>query len=200
MATRTGVNGQLDWSIIFLYLKLSFTIIRIMPRCANPYYFLPAICYTCWIGLFLFLSCTDADPTALGQPIDLPPSRTAQGVLQAVVETPMGSFIPQGYNSETKQIESIQSASATMLPYICHSGFIPIKEQDQISVWITGKQVKTGKILGFHIIGPYAPILIQEVINAMALGGQIGFIGQGMHIHPALPELILRTFGNLREV
>ena len=58
---------------------------------------------------------------------------------------------------------------------------------------------ESGKILGFHIIGPYAPILIQEVINAMALGGQIGFIGQGMHIHPALPELILRTFGNLKE-
>ncbi|UCF11768.1 MAG: dihydrolipoyl dehydrogenase [Thermoplasmatales archaeon] len=58
---------------------------------------------------------------------------------------------------------------------------------------------KDGKILGFHIIGPYAPILIQEVINAMALGGHIGLIGHGMHIHPALPELILRTFGNLRE-
>jgi len=58
---------------------------------------------------------------------------------------------------------------------------------------------ETKKILGFHIIGPYSPILIQEVINAMALGGQIGFIGRGMHIHPALPELILRTFRNLRE-
>jgi dihydrolipoamide dehydrogenase len=58
---------------------------------------------------------------------------------------------------------------------------------------------QSGKILGFHIIGPYAPILIQEVINAMSLGGQIGFLGQGMHIHPALPELILRTFGNLIE-
>ena len=56
-----------------------------------------------------------------------------------------------------------------------------------------------GRILGFHIIGPYAPILIQEVINAMALGGKLGFIGQGMHIHPALPELILRTLGNLKE-
>ena len=56
------------------------------------------------------------------------------------------------------------------------------------------------RILGFHIIGPYAPILIQEVINAMALGGKIGFIGQGMHIHPSLSELILRTFGNLKEV
>ena len=55
------------------------------------------------------------------------------------------------------------------------------------------------KILGFHIIGPYSSILVQEVINAMALGGQIGFIGQGMHIHPALPELILRTFNNIKE-
>ncbi len=58
---------------------------------------------------------------------------------------------------------------------------------------------QSGKILGFHIIGPYAPMLIQEVINAMALGGQVGYIGQGMHIHPALPEIILRTFGNLKD-
>jgi len=56
-----------------------------------------------------------------------------------------------------------------------------------------------GRILGFHIIGPYAPILIQEVVNAMALGGQIDYIGRGMHIHPALPEIILRTFGTLKE-
>ena len=58
----------------------------------------------------------------------------------------------------------------------------------------------TRKILGFHIIGPYAPILIQEVINAMALGGDIGFLGRGMHIHPALTELILSSFSNLKEV
>jgi dihydrolipoamide dehydrogenase len=55
----------------------------------------------------------------------------------------------------------------------------------------------SNKILGFHIIGPYAPELIQEVINAMASGGRIRNISQGMHIHPALPELIVRTFENL---
>jgi len=70
-------------------------------------------------------------------------------------------------------------------------------ELNGFSKAIVDKQ--SGKILGFHIMGPYAPILIQEVINAMALGGQIGYIGQGMHIHPALPELILRTLGNLTE-
>jgi dihydrolipoamide dehydrogenase len=71
-------------------------------------------------------------------------------------------------------------------------------ELDGFSKAIVDKE--NGKILGFHIIGPYASILIQEVVNAMALGGQIGFLGQGMHIHPAMPELILRTLSNLKSV
>jgi dihydrolipoamide dehydrogenase len=58
---------------------------------------------------------------------------------------------------------------------------------------------KSGKLLGFHIIGPDAPVLIQEVVNAMALGGDLSLLARGMHIHPALPELILRTLGNLHE-
>jgi dihydrolipoamide dehydrogenase len=57
----------------------------------------------------------------------------------------------------------------------------------------------TLKILGFHIIGPYAPILIQEVTNAMANDMDIYSIGRSMHIHPALPELIVATLGNLQE-
>ncbi len=55
------------------------------------------------------------------------------------------------------------------------------------------------KILGFHIIGPFAPELIQEVTNAMASGGQIDYILSGMHIHPALNELIEAALGNLEE-
>ncbi|MGC9346558.1 MAG: dihydrolipoyl dehydrogenase, partial [Anaerolineae bacterium] len=53
------------------------------------------------------------------------------------------------------------------------------------------------ELLGFHIVGPYAAILIQEVVNAMAAGNVIGQLRQGLHIHPALPELILTTLGNL---
>jgi dihydrolipoamide dehydrogenase len=70
-------------------------------------------------------------------------------------------------------------------------------EYDGFTKVIVDKE--TGKILGFHIIGPYAPMLIQEVINAMALGGDIYHLSHGLHIHPALPELILRTLGNLSE-
>lgn len=61
-------------------------------------------------------------------------------------------------------------------------------------------ETKSNKILGFHIIGPYAPILIQEVINVMAAAGNINHLQTGLHIHPALPELILRTLGNLEEI
>jgi len=58
----------------------------------------------------------------------------------------------------------------------------------------------TKRILGFHIIGPFAPELVQEVTNAMASGGEIGYILNGMHIHPALNELIEAALGNLEEV
>ncbi|MBI2829831.1 MAG: dihydrolipoyl dehydrogenase [Chloroflexi bacterium] len=57
----------------------------------------------------------------------------------------------------------------------------------------------TMKILGFHVIGPYAAIIIQEVINAMASGGHVREINAGIHIHPALPELIQRTVNSLEE-
>jgi mycothione reductase len=58
---------------------------------------------------------------------------------------------------------------------------------------------KTGKILGFHIIGPYAPELIQEVVNAMTSGGNINELNQGIHIHPALSELVPTTVNSLEE-
>ena len=55
------------------------------------------------------------------------------------------------------------------------------------------------RILGFHIIGPYAPVLIQEVVNAMTSGGQIDEINEGIHIHPALSELIQTTVNSLED-
>jgi mycothione reductase len=57
----------------------------------------------------------------------------------------------------------------------------------------------TWRILGFHIIGPYAPILIQEVIDAMSTSGTVMPIVSGMRIHPAMPEIIYDTLRNLRE-
>ncbi len=58
---------------------------------------------------------------------------------------------------------------------------------------------KSGKILGYHIIGPQASILIQEVVNAMAADGNLWSVAKGMHIHPALSEVVLKAFGKLEE-
>jgi mycothione reductase len=53
------------------------------------------------------------------------------------------------------------------------------------------------RILGFHIIGPYAPILIQEITGTIARGGTADDVTKGLHIHPALGELIPATLKNL---
>ncbi len=58
---------------------------------------------------------------------------------------------------------------------------------------------ETDKILGFHIIGPQAPEMIQEVVNAMTSGGGIEELNQGIHIHPALSELIPVTVNSVGE-
>jgi mycothione reductase len=58
---------------------------------------------------------------------------------------------------------------------------------------------KSGKVLGYHIIGPQASVLIQEVVNAMAADGNLWAVAKGMHIHPALSEVVLKAFGKLEE-
>lgn len=58
-----------------------------------------------------------------------------------------------------------------------------------------------GRILGAHIIGPHASILIHEIINLMYTPEQsINPIIKGMHIHPSLNEVIDRAFGSLMPV
>jgi len=57
---------------------------------------------------------------------------------------------------------------------------------------------ETNKILGAHIIGPHASILIQEIINLMyTADGRYDPLVYGMHIHPALNEVVERAFLNL---
>jgi dihydrolipoamide dehydrogenase len=56
---------------------------------------------------------------------------------------------------------------------------------------------RSERILGFHIIGPSASILIQEVVNAIANKGTVKSITNGIHIFPALSELIPETLNNL---
>jgi mycothione reductase len=53
---------------------------------------------------------------------------------------------------------------------------------------------KSRKILGCHIIGSHASILIHEVLVVMRVGdGTIDSISRTIHIHPALSEVIARA-------
>jgi mycothione reductase len=56
----------------------------------------------------------------------------------------------------------------------------------------------TLRILGAHIIGPHASILIHEIINLMYTPEQSAEpIIHGMHIHPALSEVVEKAFHSL---
>ena len=56
---------------------------------------------------------------------------------------------------------------------------------------------ETGEILGCHIIGSEASMLIQEVVNAMRMRLPTDAITQSIYVHPALPEVVQRAFGSL---
>jgi dihydrolipoamide dehydrogenase len=57
------------------------------------------------------------------------------------------------------------------------------------------------KIIGAHIIGPQASVLIQEIINLMYTPDQSARpLLNAMHIHPALSEVVQRAFQGLMTV
>ena len=53
------------------------------------------------------------------------------------------------------------------------------------------------QILGCHIIGTDASVLIQEVVNVMRMRAPASMIGQSIYVHPALPEVVQRAFTSL---
>jgi mycothione reductase len=56
------------------------------------------------------------------------------------------------------------------------------------------------RILGAHIIGPYASIMIQEIINLMYTEKQDARpLMDSMHIHPSISEVVDRAFSSLME-
>lgn len=57
--------------------------------------------------------------------------------------------------------------------------------------------LETGAIIGGHIIGTDAATLIQEIVNPMRMGLNTDAITQSIYVHPALPEVVQRAFGEL---
>lgn len=55
----------------------------------------------------------------------------------------------------------------------------------------------SGRILGFHLVGPHAAILVHEVVVAMSLGATAEAIKDAIHVHPSMPELVQKVFKQL---
>ncbi len=57
----------------------------------------------------------------------------------------------------------------------------------------------TRLLLGAHLIGPQAPVLIQPLIQAMCLGNTVDEVAAGVrYIHPALTEAVEQALLELR--
>jgi dihydrolipoamide dehydrogenase len=108
---------------------------------------------------------------------------------------------PQIASVGMKEAEALQSGAKILIGRAFYKdtaqGSAMAETQGFVKVVV---EQKTGKILGGHIIGPYASMLIQEIINAMAVGdGTFVPIIRGMHIHPSMSEVVQNAFGNLEE-
>ncbi len=57
----------------------------------------------------------------------------------------------------------------------------------------------SGKILGCHIVGPHAAILVQQIVYLMNAGERDYIpLADSQVIHPALSEVVINAFGNMR--
>ena len=82
--------------------------------------------------------------------------------------------------------------------YDVAKGYAMDEEDGFVKVIVEGE---TGRILGAHVIGPHAAILVQQLVYVMNTEEQDFFpLARAQTIHPALSEVVVGAFGNLRPV
>ncbi|QLG61217.1 dihydrolipoyl dehydrogenase family protein [Halorarum salinum] len=57
-----------------------------------------------------------------------------------------------------------------------------------------------GEVLGFHVVGPHASMLVHEVSTAVAAGADAERIAETIHVHPALSEVVQGAFRDVYDV
>lgn len=103
-------------------------------------------------------------------------------------------------NNNNNNAESIIQYQKSEYRYIDTTMGQALQDQDGFVKFLVDKKDK--KILGCHIIGSHASILIHEVLVAMKAdannnnGGTIDNITKTIHIHPSLSEVVARAAGH----
>ena len=99
-----------------------------------------------------------------------------------------------GLTEEAAKEEGVHYVAATY-DYINIAYGSSIEDRDGFVKVLASPE--TRQILGCHIIGTDASILIQEAANAMRQRMGTDAITQSIYVHPALPEVVQRAFGAL---
>lgn len=94
-----------------------------------------------------------------------------------------------GY-TEQELIKNKTAYGKAIYPYIKTAMGEAIEDRDGFVKFLVSKE---GRILGCHIMGSHASVLIHEVLVAMKLGAGIESITTTVHIHPALSEVVSRA-------
>jgi dihydrolipoamide dehydrogenase len=112
-----------------------------------------------------------------------------QAMPHAIFSSPQVAGV--GYTEqelETRHIEYIKSS----YKYIDTAMGKAIEDQDGFVKFLVNRKDKT--ILGCHILGTDASVLIHEVIPIMKTKNPtINIINRSVHVHPALSEVIARS-------
>jgi mycothione reductase len=105
-----------------------------------------------------------------------------------------------GFTEQQLKKEGIEYQKS-VYSYINTAMGLALEDRDGFVKFLVDKM--NGKILGCHIIGSEASILIHEVLVAMRAddnGGTIDNIRKTVHIHPALSEVVSRAAADIHRI
>jgi mycothione reductase len=113
-----------------------------------------------------------------------------RGIPHAIFSSPQIAGV--GYTEQDLKKSGKSGYDKSIYRYIDTAMGKAIEETEGFVKFLVGRENR--KILGCHIIGSQASILIHEVLVAMKSGdGTIDNISKTVHVHPALSEVISRA-------
>ena len=147
------------------------------------------------VGRYLLKHSANLEAAYVSNNIFNPDNRVAidyQAMPHAIFASPQVASV--GLTEQAAKEQGVPYVAATYDYYDTAYGS-SIEDKDGFAKVLANPE--TAEILGCHIIGSDASMLIQEAANAMRMRLTTAAITQAIYVHPALPEVVQRAFGAL---
>jgi dihydrolipoamide dehydrogenase len=92
-----------------------------------------------------------------------------------------------GKSEEALKQEGVEYSKGTF-PFRANGRAVAMASEDGLVKILADK--RTDRLLGVHIVGPWASDLIAEAVTVMEFGGSAEDIARTVHAHPTLPEAL----------